>query len=185
MSDEINTKIEAIIEGRLQDFRVDLAHAASTAWNNAESPIEHLMAVRLLTMSCGYGPYRVLNTFWEWGSPEDGPGGGLHLDVFEIGIVPQWKAGDYRADFLVLLAIPNRRGGLAIRRYVIECDGHEFHEKTKEQAQRDKARDRFFASIGARVFRYTGSEIFRNAGDLLRDLETAMANDIQAAFREE
>ena len=44
----------------------------------------------------------------------------------------------------------------------IECDGHEFHEKTKEQAQRDKRRDRDLQSIGWTVARLTGAEIFRD-----------------------
>lgn len=45
----------------------------------------------------------------------------------------------------------------------IECDGHDFHEKTKEQAARDKQRDRDLQSIGWAVARFTGSEIFKNA----------------------
>lgn len=44
----------------------------------------------------------------------------------------------------------------------IECDGHEFHEKTKEQAERDKRRDRDLQSIGWTVARLTGAEIFRD-----------------------
>jgi very-short-patch-repair endonuclease len=46
---------------------------------------------------------------------------------------------------------------------IIECDGHDFHEKTKHQAARDKQRDRLLQSIGYKVFRYTGSEIHRDA----------------------
>jgi hypothetical protein len=42
----------------------------------------------------------------------------------------------------------------------VECDGHDYHERTKEQAQRDKARDRALQSIGWRVARFTGSEIW-------------------------
>ena len=46
---------------------------------------------------------------------------------------------------------------------VVECDGHEFHERTKEQAQRDKSRDREIMAAGFRTLRFTGSEIYRNA----------------------
>ncbi len=42
----------------------------------------------------------------------------------------------------------------------IECDGHEFHEKTKEQAARDKSRDRDLVASGYTVLRFTGSEIW-------------------------
>ena len=44
----------------------------------------------------------------------------------------------------------------------IECDGHEFHERTKEQAQRDKERDRQLTLDGFTVIRFTGSEIWRD-----------------------
>jgi very-short-patch-repair endonuclease len=46
---------------------------------------------------------------------------------------------------------------------VIECDGHDFHEKTKEQVRKDKQRDRDLQIQGYRVIRFTGSEIFKNA----------------------
>lgn len=48
-------------------------------------------------------------------------------------------------------------------RLAVELDGHDFHERTKEQAQRDKARDRWLTSRGWRVLRFTGSEVFRDA----------------------
>lgn len=45
---------------------------------------------------------------------------------------------------------------------LVECDGHEFHEKTKEQAARDKSRDRDLQAAGFPVYRFTGSEIWRD-----------------------
>lgn len=45
----------------------------------------------------------------------------------------------------------------------IECDGHDFHEKTKEQAARDKSRDRAITAEGYALLRFTGSEIWANA----------------------
>lgn len=73
-------------------------------------------------------------------------------------IFPQIAIGDYRADFFI--AYPH--GLSAVAGIVVECDGHEFHEKTKQQAARDKARDRAIQCEGYRVFRFTGSEIWRN-----------------------
>lgn len=43
---------------------------------------------------------------------------------------------------------------------LVECDGHDFHERTKEQAKRDKGRDRALAAAGFQVVRFTGSEIW-------------------------
>jgi very-short-patch-repair endonuclease len=59
----------------------------------------------------------------------------------------------------------------------IEVDGHDFHERTKEQAQRDKARDRALQILGWKPLRFTGSEVFRDAatcaGEVLRIMGTA------------
>jgi very-short-patch-repair endonuclease len=54
---------------------------------------------------------------------------------------------------------------------VIECDGHDYHERTKDQASYDKARDRFCQANGHLVLRYTGSDIW---GDPLQHAEDAL-----------
>jgi hypothetical protein len=48
------------------------------------------------------------------------------------------------------------------RRLIIECDGHDFHERTKEQAAKDRSRDRAATIAGIDVLRFTGSEIWRD-----------------------
>lgn len=70
-------------------------------------------------------------------------------------IYPQEKIGKYRVDFLCYF-MPDKQ------KYIIECDGHSFHEKTKEQVKYDKQRERFFVSNGYKVLRYSGSEIFND-----------------------
>ena len=75
-----------------------------------------------------------------------------------IKIEPQVKIGRYRADFLVSLSFGDK--SILI---VVECDGHEFHERTKSQASRDKSRDRTLQRQGYRVFRFTGSDIFNGS----------------------
>ena len=71
-----------------------------------------------------------------------------------VAIIPQKRIGKYRADFLV--DVPG------IVKIVVEADGHDFHEKTKYQAQRDRKRDRDIQSYGYKVMRFTGSEIYAN-----------------------
>src|ERR1700675_175166 len=75
-----------------------------------------------------------------------------------INIHPQLAVGPYAADFFVVFR--HWRGGLALG--TIECDGHAFHERTKEQAAKDKKRDRYFQARGLTVLRYTASEIYCN-----------------------
>jgi len=75
----------------------------------------------------------------------------------ERRVYPQCNVGKYRVDFLV------EQGWADVRHVVVvECDGHDFHEKTKEQARRDKARDRYMQTFGLSVLRFAGSEIHRD-----------------------
>lgn len=75
-------------------------------------------------------------------------------DGASVYVIRQCRIGQYRADFALLF-----QDGARI---VVECDGHNFHEKTKQQAQHDKARDRFIQDKGWKVYRFTGGEIFRS-----------------------
>lgn len=74
---------------------------------------------------------------------------------------PQVNIGPYRVDFLV---VKNKR------KLIVECDGHDWHEKTKEQAARDKKRDRYFVKNGYRVIRFTGSEIWNKPHEVLKEV---------------
>jgi hypothetical protein len=57
----------------------------------------------------------------------------------------------------------------------IEVDGHEFHEKTKEQAASDKSRDRKITRCGYSVIRFTGSEVYRDpSGAVNEAIDTAI-----------
>lgn len=71
---------------------------------------------------------------------------------------PQVEVGKYRVDFVL-----GWSGKPLLKDcVVIECDGHDWHERTKEQAARDKARDRYLSRQAGRVIHFTGSEIYRN-----------------------
>ena len=71
-----------------------------------------------------------------------------------IVVKPQCPVGPYFADFLISYHFFG--GDISI---VVECDGHEYHERTKAQAARDRKRDRFMQQAGHLVFRFTGSEL--------------------------
>lgn len=44
----------------------------------------------------------------------------------------------------------------------VEVDGHDFHERTKQQARRDKQRDRQLLAAGLQTVRFTGSEVWED-----------------------
>lgn len=79
----------------------------------------------------------------------------------------------YRVDFLVTSHWPSSTGDPVNKRLIVECDGHDYHERTKEQAARDRARDRRLHKLGYSTFRYTGSEIWK---DVLACAEECMSN---------
>jgi very-short-patch-repair endonuclease len=56
----------------------------------------------------------------------------------------------------------------------VECDGHDFDERSKEQAAKDKSRDRELAGMGIQVMRFTGSEIHRDAAKCVHEVITFM-----------
>lgn len=51
----------------------------------------------------------------------------------------------------------------------IECDGHKFHERTKQQASSDRARDRAMLINGMPVVRFTGSDIHRDSNQCAKE----------------
>lgn len=69
--------------------------------------------------------------------------------------------GRFRADF----AFVSFAGLVAV-----ECDGHNFHDRTPEQAEHDRSRDRFLAKNGWRTLRFTGREIVRDAVECVGEI---------------
>lgn len=127
----------------------------------AESPIEIIMGARLLVFQrWGVGCHPI-NTDWSPGSIES-VADHFTRAPFELFICPQREIDPYRIDFTILYSKES-----VLKEIAIECDGHAFHERTKEQARRDKSRDRELIARGIPVFRFTGSEIYRNAASLL------------------
>jgi hypothetical protein len=94
-------------------------------------------------------------------------------------IVPQWSmrlgTRTVRLDFaIVVQPTPTQ----PVRRIAIECDGHDYHERTKEQAARDRRRDRMLQLKGWTVLRFTGSEIHSNVDDCVAHVCEALSNAI-------
>lgn len=115
----------------------------------------------------------------------------VHKPHFEV-VCPQFPIGRYRVDYVmgrVVYDVENDAQGNPVeilRRLpliVVECDGHDFHEKTKEQAARDKERDREIQIAGYAILRFTGSEIHNNPGDCVDAINRCFA-EARLRFRE-
>jgi len=102
-------------------------------------------------------------------------GGPANCGLFTLLVEPQVKINSfdasYRADFVFSLTRYARNGVPRIwGKMVIEIDGHDFHEKTKAQASRDKKRDRDFLSEGYVTMRFSGSDVFHRAFECVEEI---------------
>ena len=97
----------------------------------------------------------------------------LAVAVFGRWIVlRELPVDQYRLDFAVI------GGCVSTWRIAVECDGHNYHERTKEQAAHDRRRDRHLQRHGWHVMRFTGSEIFRDVRGCVAEV-LALAADLQ------
>lgn len=148
MSDRVSQYIDQIA----QTVAARFIEKVGAVCCGCDSPIERLLAAALVWAN-EVQPKPLLYFFRSGELPEKPPFGGAAF------VYQQARVGRYRADFVILDATESRSGN-KWRWMIVECDGHDFHERTKGQARHDKARDRFFQSKGFRVLRFTGSEIW-------------------------
>jgi very-short-patch-repair endonuclease len=106
-----------------------------------ESPIEKLFyfAFNIYSFSVGF------NTDFE-----------RYLSLEPQHEIVRKSGKKYRADFYLCheFQIPEQLG------IVIECDGHEFHEKTKEQVAYNNERDMELKKMGYDVLHFSGRQIY-------------------------
>lgn len=89
----------------------------------------------------------------------------LQLYILDNGfkcyvIEPQYKVSVkhmyYVADFMIF---DSKNPAFLL---IVECDGHEFHEKTRKQVANDNNRDYELKSAGYDVLHFSGSEIYND-----------------------
>lgn len=147
----MSDRVEQYIAAAAQSETLRFLEAVDCVTAKCESPIERLLAAALYAVD-RIGP-PLLYFMGASALPEKVAFGGYAF------VYSQVKIGRYRADFAIVDSTLSKDGSTP-RIMIVECDGHDFHERTKEQARRDKARDRYFQSQGYKVLRFTGSEIW-------------------------
>jgi hypothetical protein len=82
-------------------------------------------------------------------------------------LVPQWSVNQVGLVDLAIF-IP----GLAPWRpiIVVECDGHQFHERTQEQASKDRRRLRNLQRLGISVYPFTGTDVVRSSEESAQEI---------------
>lgn len=125
-----------------------------------KSPIEHIfyIAIHVLAESV----FCKLNPEPEFDYQTKEP-----ISGYGIFVTPQYKIDKYYVDFL----ISNRDDKNSI---VIELDGHNFHDKDKNQRAYEKGRDRYLIKSGYKVLHYTGSEVIKDPYKIAHEVLTMM-----------
>lgn len=157
--------IEQIID-RISPDIASFGAWLSSAEDSGDTPIERLFyaALHLAILHCEQEYFTAarmvdINAFEEWKDRPD-------LERKHIYISRQVNVAGWRVDFLVHVfadwAREDQPGPMGWNKLIVECDGHDFHERTKEQAARDRDRDRQAQLAGIEIFRFTGSELWRD-----------------------
>ena len=127
---------------------------------DCESPIEQLMALEL---------YSVNKLF-----------SSVTSQIEILRIKPQEyiqiEKQTYKVDFMVNIAFKILDKYEDDLNLVIECDGYEFHQKTKEQVKKDYERDRLLQMAGYYVLRFGGSEIYNNPFECRKKINQFISN---------
>lgn len=130
-----------ICDAHLRDKVLDVADDSLLPWaERTHSPIEWLFVLGLVAN--GFRARERSTALWMLGR-------------FDLRARTQVTIRRYRVDVLLRTS----RAAVAV-----ELDGHQWHERTKRQAERDKSRDRdLLIADGITTIRFTGSEIVRDA----------------------
>lgn len=163
--------LEAKVQQAVDEFLSRQARRIGILLGRCESPIEHLFAMGLLNSA-------------DCSLTEDAHAAFAH--AASIGLPPSTYPMMFNeSGAWIYQQLPLEIGGRKMRldfaiyfgsvKVAVELDGHDFHERTKEQAERDKSRDRLLQANGWTVLRYTGSEVWRDADSCANEaIQTAL-----------
>ena len=132
-----------------------------------ESSIEESLLVAIAHVAATGGQIELSNVRLEQLMPRDFGRSAV--------VLLQEQYGPWRVDFAVIVRDTSGYRNLG-RTIIVECDGHDWHERTPDQASRDKSRDRYFAENGMAVMRFTGREIWADAIACARQIDAAVIN---------
>jgi very-short-patch-repair endonuclease len=144
-------------------LNIDIAYFVNTTWDNrisnvglhiernGGSPIEVLFGQAFFAF---YACQREADHPGLWFVPQER----IAVENYQVSITPQFLLNGHRFDFLIRTDLTQSKQWLDT---LIECDGHDFHERTQDQALRDRRNDRDAQAAGFPILRFTGREIFR------------------------
>lgn len=81
------------------------------------------------------------------------------------------KFGDSKNNFKEVLTVVDFYIERSQTKLCVYTDGHTYHERTEEQAQRDRNIDRKLQELGFQVLRYTGKEVKENCEKIITEIK--------------
>lgn len=150
----------------------------STHFKKCESPMEARFLAALISYEGDFLEINPERKFTE-----------LRTDVSGSAVWSQVQVKKYRLDFVVesRITVPDFSvtkkytngieipGSKVVRSIVgVEIDGHEFHERTKQQVAKDKAKERACMIEGFQVLRFSGSEVYNEPLKVIEELNDAL-----------
>lgn len=143
---EIGNAAVRVAQALAEDFEYCTENACKRLAPHCDSPIEVMIGATLaLSMNLRKPNFLTLI-----------PPGESVPEKYCFALYPQYQLEGYRFDFALI------HKDQRWPRVLIECDGHDFHERTKEQAAHDRQKDRVAQTAGFAIMRFTGSEIYRD-----------------------
>lgn len=147
-------------ECTINDFDFSLKNALY----DCESPIEQILAMEIeRSRLCDIGYF--------------------NPDIELIGYDKQAKIecgkANYRVDFLFEVAYKKNKIPYKLGRFVIECDGYQFHRSTKEQLDYENKRTRDLQKEGYEIIRFSGREIIKSPHMCVREITRIILSKIK------
>ena len=104
---------------------------------------------------------------------------------YNFYLIPQYVTNTkeaYRSDFAFETDIIEKDGNLKFKEWfclLIECDGHEYHNSSKDQVARDNKRDYELKKLGYDILHFSGSQIYRDPIGCAKDVYSYILNRIE------
>lgn len=160
-----NILIEKVYEWH-KGLTIDYEFMLAECLIDCESPIEQLLSLCLTNLRISFNNW---NPF-------------IEITNFVPNQEIKCKNGKkYRLDFYFVVAYKNQE----TKYFGIECDGYEFHQKTKEQVEYDNQRQRDLQNNGIEIIRFSGSEIWNNPFKCAEEVKNIILSNCKSIKDEE
>lgn len=167
--DSIDNHIAEIVGRNLFGNTMDYRMVLEESLIDCESPIEQLLSMELERIG--------LRNIFEYNP---------FIDVLDIEKQKRINLGskNYRVDFFIPVVYYFKDKKI-YRNLIIECDGYEFHQKTKQQVEKDNIRSRDLQKQGYEIIRFSGTEIYHKTYKCACEIRNIIISKMEKYFRGE